>query len=409
MGVIGIGIDHGAVRAVFVRRKEIVWKDQVPWDSGASLAEAIASLLSRAPLRRWRRTPVHVAVGAFSTQVKLLSGLPAIDDAGALAAVVREGAASFFLRNGKELVTTGVQTAGEGRVWAAAFELPTIDAIRTGCRARRVKLRSIAPTAVVLPRVARNERFAWRDGPVSLEIGRSGAALEAVRRVPTDLLPSEERLLDPIEPVASLGPDGACYADAYGATLVDVRTPLALGADGQRPLSVSAPERRLKWAACVGCVALAAFILSPLGSEWAAYRARATLELRRSGEAWRAMVASASRLERVSAVLDEIETFVATRPERTRLLGELAGALPDRSAILRIQLSGSKGMLEVVTPHAAAMVESLRSLTSLASVEVVAQGARQYAGGLELERVMVRFRTADAPGATDSTTSDETP
>jgi hypothetical protein len=410
MGVIGIGIDHADVRAVLVRKKEIVWRNQAPWHDEASLAESIASLLARAPRRRWRRVPVHVAIGAFGSQLKLIADLPAVDNTEVLAAVIREGSASYFLRNGHELVTTGVRAEGEGRVWAGAFDQPLIDAVRVGCQARAMKLRSISPTAAILPLVARNDRFIWNDGAVSLEIVHSGGALKAVRRVPSALLPPDTPTLDPIEPVAALGPGEARYADAYGATLVDPHSPLALGAVGDRPLSVSGRRRRVARASMLGCVGLVAFVLSPVASEVAAYRARAALDNSRSGEAWTTMVDSVSRLEQITAVLNDIQGFVSTRPERTKLLGELAGILPDRSAIVRIQINGSEGTLEVLTPHGAAFVESLRTLPSLASIEVDSRGARQYVGGLDLERMTVRFRTREIPlDSTDSRSSNVSP
>ncbi len=408
---IGIGIDSGTVRAVMVRRDAISWVAEATWDSHASLAEGIEAVLARAPLSRWRRTPVHVAVGAFGAQVKLLAGLPAVDDPRALTAVVREGAASFFLRNGCDLVTTGVRVEAEGRAWAAAVEWPTVEAIRDACRRRGVRLRSIAPAAAVLPLAARNDRFTWRDGPLALEIGRSGSTLGSVRRIPAVLVPTGEAPLDPIEPLGALGPEALRYAAAYGATRVDARSPLAIGPDGVRPLAASTPKRRLLVPAAIGCIALMGVGLSPLASEWTAHRARVRLEEGRSTEAWHAMVASVARLERITGVLNEMDAFVASRPERTRLLADLARALPDRSAIVRLEVDGPEGSLVMVTPRATDAVASLRSLGSLASVEIVGQATtRHHAAGGELERVTVRFRLHDdASRASNRTNDDETP
>lgn len=394
---IGIGIHHDYIRAVFVRRRAVVWMAEKTCDPGDSLAASIETLLAQAPLSRWRREPVNVAVGAFAAQVKLLVGLPATDDTRALAAVVREGAGSFFLRNRSDLVTTGVQRVGEGRVWAAAIELATADAIREACRNCGLKLRSIAPAATVLPLVARNDRFTWRDGPIALEICRSGPTLEAVRRVPAALVPADDPSLDPVEPLALLGPDAERYSTAYGATLIDPHTPLALGPDGLRSLSATIPARRLMVPSLVGGIGLIALLLSPLGTMRVAQQSQATLNEQRSTEAWHTMVTSMTQLQRITAVLEEVEAFAVSRPECTRMLAELARILPDQSAIVRIDIDGSEGNLSVMTPNSSAFVASLRSLPNLSSADVIGQVMRQNLGGREIERATIRFRIGDSP------------
>lgn len=355
--------------------------------------------------------PVHVAVGASAAQVKLLTGLPSTNDTHALAAVVREGAASFFLRNGNDLVTTGVKYAGEGRAWAAAIESATVEAIRAALRIRGVKLHSIAPAAVVLPLVARNDGFMWHDGPVTLKICRKpGAALETVRRMPSVLTGQDGTQLDPIEALASLGSEAVRYAAAIGAILIDPHTPLALGPDGVRPLSVSMPLRRLLLPGLIGGIGLAAMLLSPLGGAWIAQRSKAVINDKRDTEVWRAMEGSMAQLQQITTVLEEIESFAASRPERTQTLADLTRALPDHSAIVRLSIDESEGNLVVVTPNAAALMEALRSLPGLTAVDMVGQMARQHANGLEVDRITIRFRIDNSRRHTlDRVGSDEIP
>lgn len=393
---IGIAIGSEALRAVCVRGGKVLWAAQSARAPEQSLAACIEEILAGIPTRRLRRMPVDVAVGPHAAQVKLLAGLPPVSDPRVLASLVRESSASFFLRNGSALVTTGVRVAGEGRVWAAAIEAETIEAIRAACRSQRLKLRSIAPTAAVLPLAARNERFTWRDGEVGLEIARSGPDLELIRRLPATLLPPDAPVLEPVEALASFGPDAWRYADAYGATLVSSNASLALGPDGVRPLADSLPVRRLALPAMIAAVGVIALALSPLRAQWTAERARAALDATRATETWRDLLASAAEIEHVTGVLNEIAAFTASRPDRAGLLGDLALAMPDGSALLRLEVDGTEGKLVAVTPQASALLMTLRSLPRFSSVDLVGEVTRQTVGGQELERVMIEFRLKDA-------------
>jgi hypothetical protein len=395
---LGIGIDHDTVRAVFVRDGAIVWMAEGTWGSETPLAAAIGDLLTDAPRCRGRSTDVNVAVGVYAAQVKLLTGLPIAADRSSLAAVIREGAESFFLRSGDTLVTTDVYKMEDDRVCAAAIDLATIDAIRDACRRPTVKLRLIVPTAAVLPLVSRNDQWTWIDGDVALQSTRSGSALETVRCIPTLLVSPDEPLFEPIERLSELGPEGSRFADAYGATLVKTSAPLALGPDGRRPAVASTSHRRIVLPAAIAGLGLIVSLLSPLGELRVAHMARGRVERSRSTPAWSSMVSSNARLDRVTAVLGEVEAFTTSRPERAVLLGDLTRALPEESAIVRMEIDESEGRLVVVTPESQSFVGSLRSLASLSSVDVAGEVTREQVGGRVLERVSVHFRIKDVQG-----------
>src|SRR5687768_1287681 len=94
---VGLAIAHDTVRAVVVTGTRLLWAGETSRELGPPTAGDITTLLARAPIGRWRRTPVAVAVGPHASQLKLVVGLPPLDDARIMGAVVRENAGTFFL------------------------------------------------------------------------------------------------------------------------------------------------------------------------------------------------------------------------------------------------------------------------------------------------------------------------
>jgi hypothetical protein len=388
---LGLAIAYDTIRAVVVKGTSLLWAGETAREPGAPTADDVATLLSRAPLARWSRTPVAVAVGPHASQMKRIAGLPPIDDTRILAAVVRENAGTFFLQDGVPVAVTGVRKLEAGSVWAAAVETTYVACVRQACRTRRLKLCSIAPAAVVLPEGLRSDCFHWVDGPVTLEIARSDGQLTAVRRVSA----AGGNGAQPPEPVSALEPLGenaARFADAYGAAVAAVGDPLTLGPRGDVPWDRRRFRRRLLPPALMAVLTAAALLLSPLYALAVARRAEDSLREIQASDAWRLTGEVLPQLERATAVLAELERFASSRPQRTPLLAALAMSLPERTAIVRFEANNDEARVIVVTPSAPEAIAAIEAIPGINSVMQAGQVVRQNIGGIELDRATLTFQ-----------------
>lgn len=392
---VGLAVARDAVRAVALRRRRIVWAAEVPLEQRRGLEETIGALLAEAPLPRWPRPILSAAVGPHAAQVKLVGGLPDVADAATLAAIVREGAGSFFLKNGVPLVTTGVRPAGTGVAMAAALDLPCVEAIRNACRARGWRLAQIAPTAVALILALEDEHLVWTDGAVVLEITRAGGrpAVESVRTRPACAADTAGVTARPVPVLATLGEGAVGYADAFGATALGEGEPLTLNALTAGLLSRSEVQRPFIAPLLILGAAVAFLVLSPLAARWAGERADARLAAVRPGR-WQVILTALGQLDRATRVLDEAGAFAASRSSVTDLLGGLTRALPDGSALTSLELDGDRGQLETLTQQPADVLAAIKRVRSVTAAELVGPVKPEPVGGRDIQRVTIRFRLA---------------
>lgn len=393
---VGLALARDAIRAVAARRDRIVWAGEAPMDSERPLAEHIGALLGEAPLPRWPRPLVSVAVGPHGSQVKLIAGLPDVADPDTLAAVVRESAASFFLKNGVPLITTGVRPAGAGSALAAAIDRPIIEAIRDACRAQSLRLGGIAPAAVVLPWAVEDARFTWTDGGIVLDITRTGPALDAVRTCPACAAGVSIDPARPVPALASIGERAVRFADAYGAALLHVGEPLALNALPADLMSPWEVWRPFVTPGLVLAFGLGALVLSPLASSWAGKRAEDRIARVRPGQ-WQVIQSARGQLDRVTAILADVRAFADSRSSAARLLGDVARALPPGTVVNTFDLDGDRGQVVMLSREPTVAFTAIQRIPSLASVELVSPVTSQNGPAGEPQQVTVRFRTRGAP------------
>jgi hypothetical protein len=387
---VGLAIAHDTIRAVVVQGTRLLWAGEASRETGVPVADDIVALLTRAPLPRWRRTRVAAAVGPHASQMKRIDGLPPVRDARVLAAIVRENAGTFFLQNGVPLAVTGVRAAEAG-VWAGAIEATHVACVRQACRSRRLKLCSIAPAAVVLPRGIASESFHWVDGPVVLDIARSADEITSVRRT-SAALGNGAAPPQPVPVLEPLGENAARFADAYGAAVAAAADPLTLGPAGDVPWERRRLRRRLVPPLVVLTIAAAALLLSPLYPLVVARRAEAALRrLHASGE-WRLTGEVLPQLDRATAVLTGIDRYATARPQRTRLLAALATSLPERTAIVRFDITNDEARIIVLTPRAPDAIAAIEGIPGVASVTHAGQVARQHVAGVEMDRITLTFQ-----------------
>ncbi len=385
---IGLALGRETVRAIAVRGNKLIWAGEAPLEDDGDLEATIETVLAEAPVSHLRRPVLFAAVGPHASQVKTVGGLP---DAETLAAVVREGVASFFLKNGVPMITTGVIPKDPGTALAAALDAPCVEAVRNACRVRRWRMGSIAPAAVALPLALENHAFTWIDGDVALDITRGNGPLDAVRRRAACAAESTKQPLTPVPPLADLGEQAVAYAAAYGATRLAPDEALALGADRWR-----APA--LRSAVLPGLVlvlATTSLLLSPLATSWSAQRAGARLRGVASDQ-WEAVVSALAQLDRVTAALDDVRSFADERSSLSILLADLTAAMPDGSVLLGFESDGPNGQLDLLAPPEATVLPIVQQLPGVAAAELIGPVNRETVAGRVFQRVTVGFRIEPA-------------
>ena len=388
---IGLAVASDSVRMVAVRDERILWAGESPLDAATPIERAAGKLLGEIPLPRWPRARVIAAIGPAQSQVKRLTGLPPVADARVVAQLVRESPGRFFLKNGIPLATTGVRLVAAGDAWGAALDEPVVRAIADVCRQRRVTLRGVVPTVLVLGRSLEDARVVWHDGDVSAELTLSAGALEAIRRVP---MGSEhgEAAPEPRAALRALGGDAWRFADAYAAAMTDDDEPLAV-----RPGRAAAHEasRVPRWRLALAAAALALAMLAALIAPGLA-GARAGREAERTlraiaGERAK-VVRDEADLRDITSALNEAAAFHRSRRSPVVFLASLADLLPPTAQLVAVRLDTAGGNLVALAPRAGDVISRLERLDGVEAPEAVGPVTREYVGQQEKERVTVRFR-----------------
>ena len=393
---IGVAIGAATVRAVVLRGGRVVAASEAQLAAGDSLAEAVAELLATAPLPRWPRPAVTVALGPTRAQVRRVSGLPPLTDPRALAGILREGAGRFFLRNGVAPVTTGVRVEGPGTVWCGALDADAVRAAEEGCRRAGFRLAAVVPAVVVLGAALTGERVLWRDGAVAAEVELEDGQMLSVRRLAGAAALADEPGPRPVAALALVGEEAGRFADAYGAALVGRAEPLALRPGG-RGSDAPVPGWRLGVAGAALAAALAFALVAPA---WRALAAGEAASARMGAlGARRGEAATARRdLERVDAAFAEIGAFSASRSSPTLLLSAVTRALPQGSALVSLHVDTAGGTLVALAPRASPVLSALERVPGVTAPEITGPVTREAAAGRQVERVGIRFGVA-APGA----------
>ncbi|HEU0013976.1 MAG TPA: hypothetical protein VFQ45_09850 [Longimicrobium sp.] len=384
---LGIAVGDGSVRAVVLRGGRIAAANETALESGDTLADAVAELLAGAPLPRYPRPRVVLAVGPSLAQTKRLSGLPPLDDARLLAQVVREGAGRFFLRNGAPLAVTGVRMVEPGTAWAAALDERTVRAVEAGCRAAGLRVDAAVPSVAVLGTALPVEQVLWPDGDVVAEVRMEDRELAAVRRLPRGAAPAAAPI--PVIPaLARLGDEAWRYADAYGAASLPAWEPMVVRPGGGGAGTV--PRWRMALAGAALAASLVAMLTAPalraMGAEDRAAARIAAVQDRR-----RAAADTERELARVSAALAEGARFGADRYAATLLLADVTAALPAGTALVAFRADSTSGSIVALAPRAALVMRPLAKVPGIVAPEIVGPVTREATAGQELERVSIRF------------------
>ena len=378
---LGLGIGRSEVRAMIVRDGRAIWRGSRPLDGAQELADVLVDLLAAAPLGRIARPSVFAALGPAMAQVKRLHGLPTVTDRATASQIVRGNVGRFFLRNGVPLAASDAYWSN-GAWWGAVMETPPVVAVEDACKRLRLRLDGCVPTVAALAHLARDGCVSWRDGALSATVTMQRGAWVEVRR---------ERPLDAgnrvIPALARLSPDAMPFADAYAATCCTLRSPLLL-----RPSGRNAGRRALLRFALAGAAVLAmagALLARGIAASRQLAHDTQRLEALRGGS-----IRSAAMLEELNtatAGLSEIGRFTAGRRSMVLLLGALAEALPDSSAIVTLRVDSAAGSMTLLSTSAASAIPRLAAVDVIAEPRIFGAVTREAIGAAQLQRIAVRF------------------
>jgi hypothetical protein len=382
---IGVGIGRDAVRAIGIRGDRIVWVAQAALPADGNLATILGAMLERAPRKWWPRTPVVAAIGPIASQVRLIRGLPPFQETAIAAAMVRNSTDRFFLRNGIPLQTGKAALRADG-VWVAAYDDPVVHAVTAGVRLSRCRLEGIVPAMWVLGYAADEPSIRWHDGNVDALGSYERRNLTALRRQRSrgQVASGIPGLADELE---RIGPEGPCYADAYGAAVADIaNSPAVLASHSHSPTRF-----QLVVAAVAMLAALLALILAPFIVRYSSER-RAAVLLDRHGGAAREAAAYLRDLSQFDDALASVAAFSSSGIDAVRLLAEVSDALPAGTALVGLRLEARGGHLVVVGRQVLSALERLEQLTDVESAEILGPVTRELRGGSSIERATIRLR-----------------
>ncbi len=385
---LGLGIGRRRVSAVWLDGDTVRWAASRPRSDDEALARTLGALLAACPRSRLRPPIVNAAIGPHGAQLKLVCDLPAVAEPASLAAVVREHASRFFLKNGVPLLVSGARGVSPTSAWLAAFEEPLVRAIVDACDALGLTVHVVTPTAVALRFAMSAETIVWNDDGVYLAVTYAGGAVKSVRSASGT---GASEALPAFAPTfRALTGRAAELMDAAGAARVSRAEPIALRGRTIR-LTREPSRRRLLLCLTVCAVAIVTALLSPGIASWRVARA-----VRAHDMGLQARVRDTERdardLASVTSALSAIASFTQARRSTTLLLAQLTRALPEGTALLAVQLdSAGAGNIVAVGPRAAAVVDAVERVPGIASPEIVGPVTRETAAGRALDRVTVRF------------------
>jgi hypothetical protein len=388
---LGISLAASQLRAVLVRRGQVVAASEREIDEAEPLESAIEQLVRTVPIGRFRRPRVVVALGPSRAQVRRISGLPHVSKPRVLAQLVQQSADTFFLRSGRALLLARLDLEAPGTTWAAALDEECVRAAVAGCRAAGVRVRAVVAAAGVLPLALTDRPLVWRDGEIATEVTTNAdGSLASVRRIPAALLPGSEAELHPVPALQVLGERAACFADAYAATRVTSATPLRLHPTRTRAARPAIPAWRI---AAAGLALAASVAAAAAGPPLKARQAEAVAaaELASLQRERRAVADTERELERITATLADVEHFAAGRQSPTLLLEQLTRALPDGTALVSLRVDSAGGSLVALAPRAASVLAPLERVPAITAPAIVGPVTREIAAGRQVERVNIRF------------------
>lgn len=342
---IGLCVTGEMAAAAVVRGETVLWSMSVPCCTD-TVADDVAELLSEMPRHGWIRPRVFVALGAPYARTKTVRGLPATNDAKAVARLIALTPERFFIGVGSELRTTGVRLDQPGEAFVAALDAAILASTQHA-------------------------------------VEEAGFRLSACTALDVALGPETPHGMPPV------------VAGAISVATVGRHEVVSY-----RPPARDASQRRVRmWRIGVAVAIIAAVLWGVTPGIVAWYHVRQARAIVASLARHRGAALHAKReLDDVTHALGAVSDFAQQRTSATLLLAQLSEALPTGSALSTLKMDSAGGMAIGVAPHAADIVHALESIPGITHVEILGPVSRD-AGAVPVDRVTVHFQGAPREGA----------
>jgi len=386
-GRLGVAIGAREIRAVLVRGDVVHWHESARFADANTIAPALRDVLARAP-RASLGIRTSVTMSPAWVQVKPLFGLPPIRDARLATQLVRENQQAFFLWNGSAAAIAEVRVRHDGATWGAAFDKHAIDEVARALRESKAGVRVVGATVVAVAAAFPNRAIDWSDGDTLFELESDGGGLSRVDRVADGEMANRTALPSPL---SSLSHDAHQFLDAYAAALAPRRLPLSWRLESDET-QLRRWVRARRAAVTVALSAMGLFAAIGPGVRARGVARVADAELLRNRRTQLELGTSESNLRRVTQSLNRIESFRAERGKVTHVLGMLARAVPESTAMLTLHVDSVEGAFTAIAPHVADVLPELANEREIVAPRIVGSVTREVIGSVHVERASFRFR-----------------
>lgn len=394
---IGIAVHSDELAAVVVRasRVQAVVRHR---RSAGNVADDVASLIALVPRRRWLRYRATIAAGFEWCRLKELEGLPPSGDLRMLSRVVRENAASFFLRRGQRITVAPLAREANGRLWAAAFEHTAVTEIAGALSSSRcTRVRAIPSVAAVAHVVAAGTHV-WLDGDVAIEMTVDASGLHRLRVLAGDRV---QPSLTVSQRFGAIGLESPAAVAAFGAATATHRTFHVW--EPEQPARTATRLVQVKLAISIALVVISslAAILAP-GIRAGVFLASARRDAARLSSVSIQAAREDAELSRAWSLIHRVDAVRARRGRITLLLGAFSRVLPESTAIVELRIDSTGGSFTALSPHAADILPQLAGIDGATSARIAGTITRENVAGAQLERATFRFErprpsTHDSP------------
>jgi hypothetical protein len=383
---LGIAVHDRDVCVVIASRGRVTWQAQAPRAADGSVADVLRALLVSLPRHRMRSA--SIALGLRWTQIKALHGMPPAKDGRLLSRLIHENITAFFLGKPGQLVVSDVVRRDDGTLWAAAFDFDVVSQAVDVLRGIGISRIRVFPSVAAFASVASPGVHVWTDGDFAIELSISSEGA----------ITSTRYLVEPspvgIEIPASMIECGAATWPAAIAVAVS-----RLSSNAHFAWTPTPQPRRTATIARLRVAAGVATLLLAGGAAVIAPGVRATLFIRENTDRVieaREIRKQAARalgdLNRVNALLAQIDGFQSSRGRTTMLLAELSRSLPESTAVVSLRLDSLDASLVAVSPRATNIIPQLFGVPGVLSPQIVGSITREALGPIHLERATIRFR-----------------
>lgn len=365
---VGLSIHDDRVDAVLEVNGRVEWRCTQPRHPDQSLRDVVRTvLLEFLPRRRLRPRVVASLAGSMSA-LRRIHGLPAGLTSESATQIVRGQPERFFcIEPGTVEVTPTVLLGGHW--WGGHVDRTSLEHVVGGCSDLGASLGPVIPSAALRARPGDHSMPGETDEDAS------------------DLT---------LEPSVREEDSGELYADALGVSRLAAPSPFSVYPTRDAD---TLARRRILRRILVGTAVSCLLLSLSIPGIWA------TRDITRYRRATMALGLDTLRLESAShgatLAVDlwrQLDHQFASAPLAISVLGMLAEALPDSSALLSFRFERDWSSIVVLSADAASVIQLLESAPGIESVEVDGAISSEGDGETARERFALRIRTSPIAG-----------